>query len=258
MRRSPEQKFTLRFLIDLYDAFLREPSIEKVGHTLGVDHDHNGSLHAWLKRYPDLKMVKELADERRGNTHSMANYVLGKLSPEARKIWDQMKFWLEGEMPEKITHNLSETLRKELFIHALIHTSYNISRACQLVGIRRDSVANWTTQDPEFRHLMLEVNETKKDFFENALMDLVEERYPGAVLFVNRTINRDRGYGEQMVVDHTGNVGVTGIDLESLDLDLETRRKILDAVRRKKAEEKKVNGEVIDVETKLIPETAQQ
>jgi len=243
MTRS--KKFTLRFLLDLYDAFLRTPDLIKVSEALNLP-AANGTLCAWIKRYPDLKMVKDLADERRQKQDTLPHYILGKLSPEARAIWNELAFWKDGDVPGRITERIDKRLRKELFFHALINCSYNISRACELVGLGRQTMRAWQ-EEPEFIELMKVIQIHKKDFFENALMDLVEVRYPGAVMFVNRTINADRGYSEKVTVEHTGQVMV-GIDVSQLDLDLETRRKILEAVRRKKEMDWKGKGQIVDLE----------
>ncbi len=96
---------------------------------------------------------------------------------------------------------------------------------------------------------MDELNEAKKDFFENALMGLIDCGYPGAIVFANRTQNADRGYNEKIQLEHTGNVTHSMIDLSELNLDIETRRKILDAIREKNRPEN-----VVDVEVKEIPE----
>ena len=77
-------------------------------------------------------------------------------------------------------------------------------------------------------------NGTKKNFFESSLIGLVEEGHPGAVIFANKTVNADRGYSEKLRIEHTAQ-GNDLIDINELELDLDTRKKILDAIRSKKA-----------------------
>lgn len=251
-----EKKFTLRFILDLYDAFLRESDLNKVAEALDVEDSH---LCVWLKQNKHLKLAKELADERRQKTNSLANYILGNLSPKALKIWKEIEFWTGSEETRgtpKQMQKVSTNIRKEIFLQALVTCSYNISRACRIAGINRQTMDTWNS-DPEFFELLQEVHRHKKDYFENALMDLVELRYPGAVMFVNRTINADRGYNERMDVNHHHTIG-SGIDISQLDLDIETRKKILEAIRKKKQATNGHSGEIVDVEeVKQLPENTE-
>jgi len=242
-----ERKFTLRFILDFYDAFLREPDLRKVSEALNIS-DKNGQLGIWIKSSKHLKLAKELADERRGKTNSLANYILGNLSSEARKVWDDIEFYIDADAPvtPRGMENLSTSIRKEIFLQALVSCSYNFSKACRIAGINRQTYEAWQTGDLSFHELVKEIQHHKKDYFENALMDLVEQKYPGAVMFVNRTINADRGYNEKLTIEHTGSVG---LDISGLDLDLDTKRKILEAIRKKKQQ-----GNVIDAEeVKSLP-----
>jgi hypothetical protein len=247
-----EKKFTLRFILDFYDAFLRESDINKVSEALGIK-SSTGQLCHWIKTNNHLKLAKGLADERRGKNNTLANYILGNLSPKAQKLWKDIEFWIESDQaintPKQMA-NVSKELRQEICLQALVSCSYNISKACLIAGVNRQTFDTWFQTDPHFRELINEIHLHKKDFFENALMDLVEMRYPGAVMFVNRTINADRGYSERLDINHTHTLG-TGIDINQLDLDIDTRRKILEAIRVKK---QKTNGNVVDVEeVKALP-----
>lgn len=250
---SRERKFSLRFILDVYDAFLREQDIIKVSEALGIP-ESNGTLCHWIKTNKHLKLAKELADERRGKNNSLANYILGNLSPKAKKIWAEIEFFVEADEPTtpRQMQNVSASIRKEIFLQALITCSYNFSKACRIAGINRFTYEGWSNTDIEFRELVQEIQRHKKDFFENALMDLVELRYPGAVMFVNRTINADRGYNEKLTIEHTGTVGV---NIDGLELDLDTKKKLLDAIRRKKQS----SSVVVDAEVvKALPEPVQE
>ena len=248
------KKFSLRFIIDVYDVFLRDPSILKAAKALGVK--SHGQFCVWLKRNKHLRLAKELADERRDKTNTLPKYILGNLSPKAKKLWQEIEFYVEQDRirstPLCMTR-CSKQLRQEIYLHALINCSYNISRACVIAGTNRQEVRTWAINDPNFRQMMDEIHDLKKDFFENALMDLVEMRYPNAVMFVNRTINADRGYSEKLRIEHSG--PVQGIDIDALDLDLDTRRKILQAVRAQKEKfQANGHGEIIDAEeVKMLP-----
>src|SRR5690606_21892274 len=71
-----------------------------------------------------------------------------------------------------------------------------------------------------------------KNFIEDGLMDLIEIRNPNAVIFANKTLNRDRGYDEKIEVHHSGQVNHKHeFSIDQLNLDTETKRKVLNAIR---------------------------
>jgi Zn ribbon nucleic-acid-binding protein len=176
--------------------------------------------------------------------------VFGHLSKEAQKVWDEIQFWGENkvssEKVEGVLVGQQKRLRQELFIHALVRQNFDLSSACAMVHLSASTIARWKYTDLEFRQLVEEIEWHKKNFFERALVDLVEERNPAVVIFANRTKNADRGYNEKVSVEHSGRVDVGLIDIDSLDLDLETRRKILTAMERH--QQTSTRQEPIDVE----------
>lgn len=246
MKRKRPKELTPRLLLDFYDACLREKKTDKIAACFEVDW---ATVVDWMKKWPELAMAKQLAEERRKGRNTLSGYVFSRLSREAQDAWDKITFW-DGHTSasEKIEDLLSSqpvSLRQELFIHALVSSNFDVSSACRLVNTNLATINIWK-QDLAFRQLIDEIQWHKKNFFESALIGLVEQNHAGAVMFVNRTMNKDRGYGEKVEIQHTGQVDVnTGFDFEELDLDLETKEKILDAIRRKKELK---NGGVIDVE----------
>jgi hypothetical protein len=150
------------------------------------------------------------------------------------------------ETIEKIFSGKAVQLRQQLFIHALCHTGFDLSKACRMVGINRMLIEQWR-RDAEFLQLLEEVQFHKKNFFEKALIGLVAEGHPGAVVFVNRTLNADRGYSEKLEVNHSGSVGNQSFALDDLDLDLETRKKILLAIRKRNQKQPERN-QILELE----------
>lgn len=233
--RKLNGKPSLEFILDWYDAWLRTDNMGKVVEALNIS--SSNVLCAWMKRYPELKKAKELAESRRGSRDTFSGYIFKHLSKDAQGVWDQIKFWDECKSFEKIEVILSgktKRIRQELFIHALVSSSFDVSEALRMVAITRETFEHWRESDLEFRQLVEEIQWHKKNFFEHALMDLVELRHPSAVMFVNRTINADRGYSEKLEVNHSGSVQ-QDISIDDLDLDIETRKKILEALRIKRA-----------------------
>lgn len=227
----------------MYDAFLREYEFPKIAMALGTTRK---SLEEWIEKFPELKLARRMAEEKRGSSNTLADYVFKQLSKAAQDIWGQIEFYLDNESSyQRVNTILSgqpTRLRQEIFIHALVSNSFNLSEACTVACIPRSTLEAWKRDDLEFRQLVEEIGWHKKNFFEGKLTDLVAIGNPGAVMFVNRTVNADRGYSERVQVEHTGTVS-TGVDIEELDLDIETRRKILEAIRRKKLKDTAVDIE---------------
>lgn len=237
---------SLELILNFYDAFLREESTQKVAAALQVG---EGAIFAWIRDYPEFALAKKMADEKRGNNSTFTGYIFQHLSPEARKTWEKIQFWRDSDSSyEKINEILSskpKKLRQELFIHALISCSFDVSTACAMVAISRNTLEDWKRYDLDFRQLVEEVRWHKKNFFEKSLIDLVEMKHPAAVIFVNRTVNADRGYSEKIQIEHTGTD--PEFSVEDLDLDLETRRKVLDAIRRNKEKARQQEGELVAI-----------
>ena len=228
--KKKPKKTDLKFILDFYDASLRGDDMAKIAAALDIGRK---ALVERIEKSEDLQMAQKLANERQGGRNTLSGYVFKQLSPEAREVWKQVQFWTDSnasyEKIESILGGKSKKLRQELFVHALVHSNFDVSTACTMVGVTRRCLEHWR-KDLEFRQLIEEIQWHKKNFFERALVDLVEIRHPGATIFVNKTMNADRGYSEKLQVEHSGSV-TTGVRIEDLDLDLETRKKILLAIR---------------------------
>lgn len=133
-------------------------------------------------------------------------YVYSRLPEECVEIWELI-VEMKGKKPTEYADGLrvidimlaerGKLARQHLWVHAYIHSNFNASFACRMTGITRRTLDNWATDDPDFEMVMNEIHQHKKDFFEEALMDLVQERNPAAVIFANKTMNKDRGYADR-------------------------------------------------------------
>ncbi len=105
------------------------------------------------------------------------------------------------EKKEKV---FSKDIRQKEFKAAFIKTLGIVSQACKMVGISKQTYYNWVNEDPEFKASLYDATEEKKDFYEAALQAAVQKGSVPAIIFANKTYNRDRGYGDQPQI----NVGV--------------------------------------------------
>lgn len=211
-------------------------SDNEISKTLGMSHTNFDALK--LKK-PALQDALRRA--RRVDQKVFRDYVYGKLQPETKALWDRICLCEKIDDPDRdaweIIKDVGDYTRKQLFIYALVHTNFNPSNACKKVGIGRDTLRYWM-KDETFQELMKEIHWHKCNFFEEALVMRIKDGDTAAIIFANRTMNRDRGYGDKVEVEHTGTVQhnhlLSQVNLEELDLSLETRREILLAIRKKK------------------------
>jgi len=113
---------------------------------------------------------------------------------------------IEPKTPQK----LSKAKKKKLMAEALNVNLGIVSMACRQVGISRDTHYRWLKEDPKYKKYLEDAHFNQKDFGEHALMKLVREGNASAVLFFNKTINKDRGYIEKQEIEHS----TSGVKIE--------------------------------------------
>lgn len=201
----------------------------------------------WCKRYPIFQMAIDRGQaavrSEDGTDTTFREYVYQHLDPHLQKVWDRINACAEAgsgaSRIEEIFDREGIRVRQHLFIYALTASNFNASYACRKVGIARPTLEHWISADPDFAALFDEVHWHKGNFFEDSLIRLVDKGDPSAVIFANRTFNRDRGYGAEVSVNVSGTVNHQHahvlIDIDDLDLPLSVRRQILAAYRQKQS-----------------------
>ncbi len=210
----------------------------KIAKVLGVQMN---TLKKWKGNRPALRDAFDRARAPRGEMPAtFLDYVHDRLPSHLKELLDKIEACdKEGNgivRIEAMLQDAGKRARQHLFLHSLIASNFNISRACSRVNISRRTFHAWVEKEPYFAQLMDEIHIYKKDFFEGALVGLVEEGDTSATIFANRTFNRDRGYNEKVEVEHTGTVNHNHlvVDVDSLDLPIEIRKTILLAMREKR------------------------
>jgi hypothetical protein len=200
------------------------------------------SFRLRIKKDPALRdaLIRGRSNENSPiGTEKLSDYIFGRLSPQVRAVWEKMSEYEEepnGVLKlEKLLQSEGKKTRQQLFLHSFIGSSFSASQACRAVNISWQTFQKWKTKDPEFLSLFEEMLEHKKNFFESRLVDLVMKGDTCATIFVNKTLNRDRGYGEKVTVEGTMEHKHTHahITVDQLDLPLEVRKVMLDTLREK-------------------------
>lgn len=174
------------------------------------------ALRAWKK---SNKIFRDgLNEGRKGNspksaTSTFKDYVYGQLPDDLKEKWDQIGDFEKQKngirRVQALLANEGEDTLKHLFIHALCVLNFNPSKACKKVAIQYHTLQRWVVEDPDFQRLVDEVQFHKKNFVEDKLMELVRDKDPGIVWNVNKSLNKDRGYGDKVEIEHTGQVNHT-------------------------------------------------
>lgn len=237
-------RIKLSQLFKVYDCGKEGLPIGAVAELIGVA-KRTFTRNAKLMRA--LKLGRKVYRERKKSDFNMQEYVYKRLPAHLQKVWDEItaveKTDNGYQKVEVILNKAGTKVRQNLFIHSWVCSNFCISKALRKVNISRAVFDKWRENDPEFLELINQIEVCKKDFFEEKLVSLVAHNNTKAILHVNKTKNRDRGYGEKTVVEVTGNVNHQLIRLDELDmLPLEERQKLLNAVRdrRKQIESKEL------------------
>jgi hypothetical protein len=248
-KRSP-RKWNPELVIDIFLLARSGLSDEKIALALNVN---DNTFFEWKRDKPEVKAAITRGKSPQGendNGGTFQEYVYKQLRPELKEIWDEIVEWSDHddswERINAVLYDKPTKVRQQLFVHAMCHTVFDVSESCRLVGIGRRELESWASTDSEFTALMQDLDFHKKNYFETALISLTTMRNPHAVMFVNKTKNRDRGYGEVFAMEHKGKVEhahahthqlkAETLNFEELmdhGLELDDVVKVRDAMRRR-------------------------
>lgn len=242
---------------EIHTCAIRGMSQSQTAEHLGVTPT---ALHLWLRDKPQARAawehgraVADMVRQDRTSQKAVADFVYRHLSPELQQVWDEAVGTgaATGRLnyhkaAERITA-AGDAVRKRLFVHALVSLQWDINSAFQLCGVARAEYVDWLAKDEAFAVMLADAEYYRKNFVEQQLHNLVARQDTTAVIFANKTINRDRGYGETVAVNHQGQLNHTGnvahggtighahavVNLGSLDLPVDIMRAVVEAIERK-------------------------
>ena len=241
--------------LELHLAAIEGLTVEATADRLGVT---GQTIRNWLKGKRAARRAWEHGQAARKDTvatadaqKDFAQYIFRQLPPELQVLWELAI----GDGDDGIDYTVSagiiggagEYARKYLYAHALACSGWNRNQAMQVCGVAYREVQRWQAEDADFLELMHQMEYYRKNFFENQLHNLVARQDGAAVMFVNKTINRDRGYGESVAVNHSGKVtqdhtgtvnqNISLVALGNLNLPIEVLRQVTEAIEASKGQE---------------------
>lgn len=238
MGRRVNNKWRDELYIEIYDLAREGLSNLAIAEILDISY---GTLKKWIKTKAALKTAISKARSEKDDNRpaTVEEYIYQQLSPDLQKLWASLnEFEHEGNTLRKmeLLRDQPDKTRQMIFIHALVTSArFDTSRACKAAGITKAVYDKWTLTDPTFMQLIEEVLWHKKNFFEGALAGLVASGDTSAILFVNKTINRDRGYDQRHKIELSGSVLHGTINIDALPL--EERRRLLEQAKRNRLEQ---------------------
>lgn len=232
------------FVFDAYELAKSGMLERKIAGVLGISHR---TLLVWKEKKPVFGMaIKRGRKSYRGAIKgpTFRDYVFKRLSPDLKKLWNEIskidkKKKISGvERIEALLSKRGVRVRQHLFVYAWTSSNFSISSALNKVNLNRTTFDMWKNNDPEFAAMIDEIHWHKKNFFEDHLCRLVAGGDTSATIHVNKTLNKDRGYGNpkrQIDLNVSGEIKHNIVNIDELGLPLDTRKEILEAIRRRNA-----------------------
>lgn len=243
MNKGIRMKWNLDYIWKAYPLAEGGLKDREIARSLGVN---IRLFKTWIKKYPAL--ANSIEDARKSRKErkefDLREFVVGRLPAHLLEYWDHLHSSgeeLDGEEFKSI-HDLDTESKQALWLHAWHELDFNKSGACRELGINVNDVQHWEQHNPIFCELVKHMQTVKKDFVESKAMHLVRKGNALAVVAMNKTLNRDRGYGDKVDVNHSGAIqhNMNVVDIERLELSVRVQRALLDAVRKRKELDKHV------------------
>lgn len=199
------------------------------------------------------KAKEATKNENKGSV--IEGYIWDTLTEDEKKVWRKLKRFDRARTGKEVINAILEKrgkiFRQHLFIHAMVHSNYQVTRACRMCGIDIQTFDRWRAGDADFNRLFLAIKDAQQDRLMNAYWKLIDVRNEQAVIHGVKTLCKDKGFGEKTEVD----VKVSGeiqhnliqIDVDALPLDMQTR--LLEEVRKVK----QVESQTVNTAVPMLP-----
>jgi hypothetical protein len=226
------------FLVRIYRMMRQGLTDLEIAADLGVRRE---TLWLWRKQRAEYREMVEIVKREVEDTKDFPAWVYSRLSPELQKLWDKIEALDAARSPVGLIENMladhGKRARQQLFLHALCTYGFSASQALAKVNVTKKELDRWIREDYGFAELVQEVEWHKANFFEEQLVNLVNEGNPTAVIFANKTFNRERGYANKLEVDHnhSGTVLHGVLDLSEIMgyLSPAAKLEVLNAIRKR-------------------------
>jgi len=258
--RNVATKWKATMAIDIYALALEGHSDVAISKALGITRP---TFALWKQQHRTVRYA--LRHARKNNSKqalTFPDFCEQRLMRDHREIWDKVNIFAKKRNAVERMNALfalkGESTRKHLFLYALINSSFDIGKCCKKLCISRSLVNYWMQHDPIFLKSVETIHTLKKEYFESLLIKKAETGDTNAIIFLNKTQNKNPGflhdgYGEETTVKVQGEVNIkkdVQIRIEELPLPLDTRRQILEAIKATKISEEIVEQPLLTDQSK--------
>lgn len=235
-----QSKWDDAYYLRAYDLARAGATNKSIAEDLGVSHD---CFCRWEKKRPALRdaIARGRSQVKVDGSCSLSlrDYVYLRLPPDIQLLWDEVLRIQRERLPmtdtEALLQEQNTQVRQRLYVHALLATCFNPSKACRILCITYQEVMQWLKTDRNFLDLMEEVEWHRANFFEAHLCRAVARGDVQAAIFANKTYNASRGYRDGVKPPLEDTTPEETSRLEELDLPVEVLEKIAEALDRKKS-----------------------
>ena len=94
----------------------------------------------------------------------------------------------------------SKRARQRAWLEAFKANFFNVTAACNKIGIDRSTYYRWLENDPDFAQAVQDAREEKIDFIEDQLLERISSGDTTAIIFALKTLAKHRGYVERQEI----------------------------------------------------------
>lgn len=115
-----------------------------------------------------------------------------------------------------VVNGLSTEDRKSIFLVALKELEGNVTKACEVSNISRQSYYKWLEKDEEFavavKMVQLHVTESMLDEAEDVIRFALKRSDREVAKWVLARLGKGRGYGQKVELEHSAGQGFRGLE----------------------------------------------
>jgi hypothetical protein len=169
------------------------------------------TFNHWKQRHPTFEwaLAQGRNPKKIKGTQDVMEFVYDRLPSEYKEVYNKICKVDKGkhgyQRVREILTNKGKRVKQHIFLYAIVRSNFNKSEAMKTCCVSKYELKRWM-DDPKFVGFMDQIKDGIKDFYESALVERVKEGDTQATIFANRTLNRDRGYGDTVQVEHTGKI----------------------------------------------------
>jgi len=159
----------------------------------------------------------------------LQKYMAESMDETVASTWEALRSLDKLTERQKVLLSVdtSDRYKQSLFVYGMTQSYFDTNTVCQRLGISKKLLDTWS-KEPEFQELLDTIQWARKNFVEGKLMERIAGGDSKAIIFASQTLNKDRGYAQEIrvsgQVEHT--LGL--IDFSKYNMPIELQSQLLD------------------------------